>query len=161
MSVMFWHVVFLTCQHTYSSTTLPQQTIPIVNEASKFCYSGTLTQASTKDCNKALLKILTSKDCLDNISSQAQDLRLYSNTVHPIVYISGSFNQNVDGLQSQRNVSVSLCPSRGDPIINIKCWPASTFRPQTFAQIFYRTFGQWKCNTWGLEAAAIHRHVKV
>ena len=74
--------------------TNPSKPYLLFTDASKFCYSDILTQAPTKDSNEALVKILTSKDPLDSIASQTQDLRLESNIVHPLGYISVSFNQS-------------------------------------------------------------------
>ena len=69
-----------------------------------------LTQASTKESDEALIKMLTDKDPLESVKYQTQDLRLNSNVLHPVAYISGvSIEANVDGLQLQRNVLVSLC----------------------------------------------------
>ena len=63
-------------------------------DASKFYYSGVLTQASTDESNKALIKLLTDKDPLKSVKSQMQDLQLQSNIVHPVAYISGSFTES-------------------------------------------------------------------
>ena len=60
----------------------------------KFCYSGMLTQASNKELNEALIKMLTHKDPLESIESQTWDLQLNSNVVYPVTYISGSFNES-------------------------------------------------------------------
>ena len=69
-------------------------------DASKFCYSGVLTQASTDESNKALIKLLTDKDPLTSVQSETQDLQLKSNVVHPVAYISDSFTEsNANGMQ--------------------------------------------------------------
>ena len=60
-------------------------------DVSKFCYSGMLTQASTAESNKALIKLLTDKDPLKKVQSLTQDLQLNCNVVHHVAYISGSF----------------------------------------------------------------------
>ena len=72
----------------------PNKLYLLFTDVSKFCYSGMLTQASTEDSNKALLRILTSEEPLDSVEFQTQDLQLESNVVHPVAYISGSFSQN-------------------------------------------------------------------
>ena len=43
-------------------------------DASKFCYSGVLTQVSTADSNEALMMIITSKAPVTGVKSQTQDL---------------------------------------------------------------------------------------
>ena len=72
----------------------PNKLYLLFTDVSKFCYSGMLTQAPIEDSNKALLRILTSKDPLEIVEYQTQDLWLESNTVHPVAYISGSFSQS-------------------------------------------------------------------
>ena len=72
----------------------PNKPYLLFTGVSKFSYSGILTQASTKDSNEALIKLITSKDPLNSIASQTQNLRLYSTIVHSVLYISGSFNQS-------------------------------------------------------------------
>ena len=42
-----------------------------------------------------------------------------------------------------------------------KCQPTGTFRPQTMTKTFTEHTDNENCNTWGLEAAAIPRRVKV
>ena len=61
----------------------------------KVCYSGVLTQKPplTRQM-KHSKKLLTDKDPLKSVESQAQDLQLKSNIVHPVAYISGSFTEN-------------------------------------------------------------------
>ena len=61
-------------------------------DASKFCYSGVLTQASTNESNKASIMLLTDSNPLNSVHSQTQDLQLDS-VVHPAAYISGSFTE--------------------------------------------------------------------
>ena len=51
----------------------PNKPYLLFTDASKFCYSGVLTQASTADSNKALMRILTSETPFTNIGSQTQD----------------------------------------------------------------------------------------
>ena len=62
-------------------------------DASKFCYSGVLNQASTDEPNKALIKLFTDKDPVKSVKSQTQDLQLNS-VVHPMAYISDSFTES-------------------------------------------------------------------
>ena len=46
----------------------------LFREASKFCYSGVLTQASTENLSQALLKMVTSEVPLKSVESQTKDL---------------------------------------------------------------------------------------
>ena len=46
-------------------------------------------------------------------------------------------------------------------ILITKCQPTSILRPQTTSKIFTRHTNNDKCNTWGIEATAIPRRVKV
>ena len=75
---------------------LPDNHKPYIlfTDASKFCNSGVLTQASTDESNKALIKLLTDKDPLKSVKSQMQDLQPKPNIVHPVVYISGNFTES-------------------------------------------------------------------
>ena len=83
---------------------------------SKFCYSGVLIQASTKDSNEALIKILTSKNPLDNVALQTQDLQLDFNIVHLVAYISDSFSQSQCKWPTiTKQGLVSSCPSKNVP----------------------------------------------
>ena len=52
-------------------------------DASKYCYSGVVTQASTDESNEALVQLLTDNDPLTSVESQTQDLKLNANLVHP------------------------------------------------------------------------------
>ena len=52
----------------------PNKPYLLFTDASKFCYSGMLTQASTIDSNEALMKILTSEVSLTSVESETQDL---------------------------------------------------------------------------------------
>ena len=72
----------------------PNKPYLLFTDASKFCYSGVLTQASTVDSNEALLNILTS-GAPQSVESQTQDLQLASIVIHPVAYISGSFSQSL------------------------------------------------------------------
>ena len=84
----------------------PNKPYLLFMNASKFCYSGILTQASTDESNKALIKLLTDKDLLKSIQSQMQNLQLYS-IACTVAYISGSFTEvNADDLQLERNILV-------------------------------------------------------
>ena len=77
-------------------TQLPDQNKPylLFTDASKYCYSGMLTQASMDESNKALVKPLTDKEPFTSVESQTQDLKLNFNLVHPVAYISGSFTES-------------------------------------------------------------------
>ena len=63
-------------------------------DASKFCFSGMLTQASTDESDTALIKFLTDKESLKSVESQMQDLQLKPNIVHPVAYISDNFTKS-------------------------------------------------------------------
>ena len=65
----------------------PNKPFLLFTDASKFCYSGIHTHASTKDSNEALIRILTRKNPLDSVASQTEDLRMDSNIMHPVLYI--------------------------------------------------------------------------
>ena len=52
----------------------PNKPYLLFMDASQFCYSGVLNQASTADSNEVLMKILTSQATLTSIESQKQDL---------------------------------------------------------------------------------------
>ena len=52
----------------------PNKPYLLFTDASKFYYSGMLTQPSTADSNEALIKIFTSEVPLTSIESQTQDL---------------------------------------------------------------------------------------
>ena len=71
----------------------PNKSYLLFTDASKFSYSGVLTQASTEVSNEAFMKILTSDAPLISIESQTQDLQLEFNVIHPVAYIAGSFSQ--------------------------------------------------------------------
>ena len=72
----------------------PNKLYLLFTDASKFCYSDMLTQASTDKTNETIIKLLTDKDPIKSVESQTQDLQLKSNIVHPVAYISGSFNKS-------------------------------------------------------------------
>ena len=96
----------------------PNKLHSLFTDVNKFHYSDVHTQASTRESNEALIKILTSKDPLDSVASQTQDLRPDSNIVHPVVYISGSVNQSQCRRSAiSKKVSVPLCPSKCVPFI--------------------------------------------
>ena len=52
-----------------------------------------LTQASTKESNKALIKLHNDKGRLKSVQSQTQKLQIKSHVVHPVTHISGSFTE--------------------------------------------------------------------
>ena len=51
----------------------PNKPYLLFTDVSKFCYSGILTQASMKDSNESLVRILTSKEPLKSVESKTQD----------------------------------------------------------------------------------------
>ena len=53
-----------------------------------------LTQAFIDESYETLLKLLNDKDPLTSVESQTQDLKLNSNLVHPVAYISDSFTES-------------------------------------------------------------------
>ena len=75
---------------------LPDQNKPylLFTDASKFCYSGVVTQTSTAESIEYLLKILTCEAPISSVELQTQDLQIGSNVIHPVAYISDSFCQS-------------------------------------------------------------------
>ena len=93
-----WQSSFDTLCSRLARTTIVQMPEPnkpylLFTAASKFCYLGMLTQASTDESNKALIKLLTDNDPLKSVHSQSKDLHLNS-IVHPVAYISNSFTES-------------------------------------------------------------------
>ena len=72
----------------------PNRPYLLFTDASKFCYSGVLTNASTAYSNEVLLKILTKEAIIIHVDSQTQDLWLESNVIHLVAYIPGSFGHS-------------------------------------------------------------------
>ena len=72
----------------------PNRPYLLFMDVNRFCYSGMLTQASIKESNEALIKMLSDKDPLESVKSQTQDLQLKSNVVHPVSYISGRVSES-------------------------------------------------------------------
>ena len=71
----------------------PNKPYLIFTDASEYCYSGILTQASMDKSYEALVQLLSDNDPLTSVESQTQDLKLDTNLVHPIAYISASFTE--------------------------------------------------------------------
>ena len=145
-------------------TQLPDPNKPylLFKDTSKFCYSGILTQASTKDSNEALMRILTSKDPIKNVESQMQDLQLDSSIIHPVAYISDSFSlsqcrwpgitkEHFSVFMSIKTCSFSL--QNADLLVH------SDHKP--LLKILTGHTDNEKCNTWGLEVTALPGSVKV
>ena len=72
----------------------PNKPYLLIMDVGKYCYSGMLTQASMDEWNKGLLKLLTDKDPVNSVESQAWDLKINLNLVHPVAYISGCFTES-------------------------------------------------------------------
>ena len=75
---------------------LPDSNRPylLFTDASKYYYTGVLTQASMEKSNKALVQLPTDDDHFTSVESQDQDLKLNANQGHPVAYISGSFTES-------------------------------------------------------------------
>ena len=58
------------------------------------CYLCILTQASTDKSNEALIQLLLDNNPLTSVISQTQDLKLNSNSLHPVAYISGNLTES-------------------------------------------------------------------
>ena len=88
----------------------------LFTDASKFCYSVILTQACTEDLNKALIKY-----SLERTPLKVWNLKCRNSDWNPtsfILYITFqpvSARTNVDSLQFQKNVLVSLCQLKNVP----------------------------------------------
>ena len=112
--------------------------------------------------NKAPLRILTSKDPLKSVESEIQTLQLEFYIVHSVAYILGSFSQSQCGWLAITKEGFSV-------FMSIKKWSfylqnaelliCSDHKP--LFKIFTGHTNSDKCDTWGLEATAIPRHVKV
>ena len=64
--------------------------------------------------NKALVQLLVHNTPITTVDSQTQELKLHSNSLHPVAYIflAASQKANADGPQSTKNVPVFLCQSK-------------------------------------------------
>ena len=139
----------------------PNKPYLLFMDASKFCYSGVLTQASTEESNKELLKLLTDNDSLKSVHSQTQDLHLNS-IVHPVAYISGSFTESKCRWPAITKecvsvfISIKKCSFYSQ---NSNLLVHSDHKP--LLKSFTGNTNNEKCNTWGLKAATIPRCVKV
>ena len=72
----------------------PNKAYLLFTDASKYSYSGILTQASMDESNEALVQLLTDYNSLTSVDSQTQHSKLDVNLVYPIAYISGSFTES-------------------------------------------------------------------
>ena len=87
-------------------------------DASKFCYSAMITQASTNKSNEAFIKLLTDKEPLKSVQSQMQALQLNPNVVHPVAYISDSFPESQGRWPAiTKKCFGVLCQSKSVPFI--------------------------------------------
>ena len=88
----------------------PNKSFLLFTDASKFCYLGALTQASTKEFCETPLKILTSKTLITSVESQSK-----TSNFHPVssillyTYQVASVRASVGSLQSQKNALVYSC----------------------------------------------------
>ena len=140
----------------------PNKPYLLFTDVVKFCYSCMLTQASTDESNKALIKLLTGKDPLKSLESKTQDLKLKSNIVHSVAYISDSFTESQCRWPSITKgcfgifMSIKKCSFY---LQNSDLLVCSDHKP--FLKIFTGNTNNEKCNTCGLEATTVPRHVKV
>ena len=72
----------------------PSKPYLFFTDASKHCYLGVLIQVSMDESNEALETLLTECDPHTSVDSQTKDLKLNSNLVNPVAYISGSFTES-------------------------------------------------------------------
>ena len=72
----------------------PNKPYLLFMDASKHCYSDIFTQASMDESNEALVQLLSNNNPLTSVTSQTQDLKLNSNSLHHVAYISGSFTKS-------------------------------------------------------------------
>ena len=113
-----------------------------------------------KDSDEALVKIITSKDPLYSVASQTRDLQLDSPVVHPVAYISGSFSKGHYKWSAIMKECFSIFMSIKKCAFylqNTNLLVHSDHKP--LLNIFTGHTNNEKCNTWGLEAAAIPRYV--
>ena len=115
-----------------------------------------------KDSNETFMRILTSKAPLKSAESQTQDLPLDYNIIHPVAYISGSFCQSqcrwplITKECFNVFVSIKKCSFYLQNANLLVCSDQ-----KSLLKIFTGHTNNEKCNTWGLEATAIPRCVKV
>ena len=134
----------------------------LFTDASKFCYSGVLAQASMKDSNKALIKILTSEDPLKSVELLTQDPWLDPNIIHPVAYLLGNFckSQCIWPVITKQCFSVFMAIKKCSFYLqNATLLVHSDHRP--LLKMFTGYTDNGKCNTWGLEAVSIPRCFKV
>ena len=139
----------------------PNEPYILFKDASKYCWSGILKQASMDESNEALIQLLTEKNPLTNVESQTQDLELNSNLV-PVAYISGIFTKSQCRWPAITKEcfgifmlikKCSLYLQNSDLLVQLDHKP--------LLKIFTGNMDNEKCSTWGLEAASIPRCVKV
>ena len=142
---------------------LPDPSKPYLpfTDASKFFF-GILTQASTKECNEAHKRMITSETSLTTIESQTQDLELPSSVVHPVAYISASFSPSQCRWSaiSKEWFSVFMSIKKSSLYLqnaDLLIWSDH----KLLLKIFTGHTDNDECNIWDLETAAIPRRVKV
>ena len=119
-----------------------------------------LTQASTEDSKSPREYSLARTPSWEEF--QIQDLQLESNVIHPIAYISGSFSQSQHRWPAitKENFSVFMPIKKCSFYLqNADLLLCSDHK--LLLKIFTGHTNNNKCNTWGLEATAILRCVKV
>ena len=134
----------------------------LFTDASRFCYSGVLTQASTADFNEALLKIFTSKAPLKALNLKDRTFDLQPISYIPVAYISGSFSQSQCRWPAITKECFSIFISikkYSFYIQNADLLVCSDHKP-LLKNLTGHTDND-KCNTWGLEATGIPRRVKI
>ena len=131
-------------------------------DASNYCYSGVITQASTDESNEALVQLLLDNDPLTSVESQTQALKLNANLVLPIAFISGSLTES----QCRWPAITKEC--FGTFMSIKKCsfylWNSdfiSDLDHKPLQNIFTGSTDNEKCNTWGLEATTIPQCIKL
>ena len=144
--------------YSYQTTNKPYL---LFMDASKYRYSGILTQASMDKSNEALVQLLTENDPLTSVESQAQDLKLDTNLVHPIAYVSGSFNESQCRWPAITKECFGIFMSIKKCLFYSWNPDLLVFGPLTSPKIFTGSTDNEKCNTWGLEAATIPRCIKL
>ena len=140
----------------------PNKPYLLFMDASKYCYSGMLTQASMDESNEALLKLLTDEDPFTSVELQTQDLKLNSTLVQPVAYISGNFTESQYRWPAITKecfsvfMSIKKCSfylPNSDLLVH------SDHKP--LLKIFTGNTNNEKCNTWELEVTTIPQFAKV
>ena len=139
----------------------PNKLYLLFTAASKFCYSGVLTQAPTNDSNEALMKILTCEAPLKVLNLKTQDLQLESNVIHPVAYISDIFSQSQCGWSRITKECFSVFYVNKQMFLYLQNTNLLCSDHKPVLKIFTGHTDNDKCNTWDLEATAIPRRDKV